>query len=75
MNFTNTDVHTRTWMTLHRENGATLSLGPGESADVFTYEDDRLVPLDAITDPYLVPAKPARKAPEPQASVPDPPKE
>jgi hypothetical protein len=44
--YVNTDVHTRTWPTISREDGRTLSLAPGEEVEL----DSASVPA---SDPYL----------------------
>lgn len=69
--FTNTDVHTRRWNDVRREDGRTLELAPGESADLD-------LPTD-FTDPYLarerVRPQPKGATPIPVPSAPDPDKE
>jgi hypothetical protein len=47
MRFKNHDSNTRMWLTLHREDGRTLELEPGETVDLDLPKD--------FSDPHLRP--------------------
>lgn len=57
--FTNADVESRVWPTISRPDGSTLTLGPGESADLDL--------PDNFADPYLKRATAGRKRSSEQA--------